>query len=836
MASNGGTRLLLVTANIASCFEQPDTMLKPWITEFLKTVESQEPHFIGLHCQEVGGKNYEESMQYVEHFIRSLMNRGTMLPYDKIRVYLDEEFESAEKFTALGNLYFIHQKVNDVQIWDFEEKRFVECLDRREYSGNIEDVTTKEKSKFPQEFFPECKWSRKGFMRTRWNLNGTKFDLVNIHLFHDASNFIAMEEYPSVYSLNRKRALEHTLDRFHNDEFENLPIFMFGDFNFRLNTKGVVQKLTNGCTPGDCELPNSGEKAKEFKDNKGKVQLTISKKAFIHCDHQTIFVKDNGSWLREFDQELSSFNDRLTEFPITFPPSYPFEEGPGSNGSHYMQTRCPSWCDRVILNTAAKKLVDSSGGKVKYELIGFSTAMGDHKPVGLCVEVPMGVGTVSCCTPNAPCRNFVHEPDAQCFKQAGWCLCKAYPACPRPLVKSVCPNSSTLPFPLPGQVNPVTPSAACINPVRVDSATIAPVSLNSPGMCLVPQCVCSVGASEEKIHHCQCGYHPSRELEARTEGGVKSKDLLRNLLLLSGSPAVENVDGQEQLLKRVNSAPNTSIIQGRVHCHVPLVSTQSLDTGRCFHKAYSSQSKLRLRATSSRHISHHSSSTEEWFEEVPAQQSPECSKKDIDERHHRCSLPSTLEGAQQVNPPTTPRLCVSVDKPPPPLPPPPPPSSTPEAFQEMEGDNWSSPNQTEEEFGGSGGGDSEGDSAGMDSRDSHSIGTKELLGVVHKQVSTEQHSLNNLLLADSCDRLTTKPISHSESSLSANYSEDSVSSMGRPLKDGETVSQAPTFDIADVDYGEVSSVKARKKCPKPSHKPNSNMSERPPGQCCCVLS
>ena len=28
------------------------------------------------------------------------MNRGTMLPFDKIRVYLDEEYESAEKFTV----------------------------------------------------------------------------------------------------------------------------------------------------------------------------------------------------------------------------------------------------------------------------------------------------------------------------------------------------------------------------------------------------------------------------------------------------------------------------------------------------------------------------------------------------------------------------------------------------------------------------------------------------------------------------------------------------------------------------------------------------------------
>lgn len=123
------------------------------------------------------------------------------------------------------------------------------------YTGNIENVTIKEKSKFPQHIFPEvfitikiskkknsfnlisnysqCKWSRKGFMRTRWNLNGTKFDLVNIHLFHDASNLIALKESPSPYCMNRQNALKYTLDRFINDEFEKLPCFLFGDLNFR---------------------------------------------------------------------------------------------------------------------------------------------------------------------------------------------------------------------------------------------------------------------------------------------------------------------------------------------------------------------------------------------------------------------------------------------------------------------------------------------------------------------------------------------------------------------------------------------------------------------------
>lgn len=40
------------------------------------------------------------------------------------------------------------------------------------------------------------------------------FDLVNIHLFHDASNLVAWEKSPSVYSGTRQKALGFVLDRY----------------------------------------------------------------------------------------------------------------------------------------------------------------------------------------------------------------------------------------------------------------------------------------------------------------------------------------------------------------------------------------------------------------------------------------------------------------------------------------------------------------------------------------------------------------------------------------------------------------------------------------------
>ncbi len=84
------------------------------------------------------------------------------------------------------------------------------------------------------------------------------FDMVNVHLFHDASNLLAVEQSPSVYSQFRKNALEYTLRRYngkfsfpiHSNFFVSLPLnpsdasvpyAIFGDFNFRLDAHRLLQ-------------------------------------------------------------------------------------------------------------------------------------------------------------------------------------------------------------------------------------------------------------------------------------------------------------------------------------------------------------------------------------------------------------------------------------------------------------------------------------------------------------------------------------------------------------------------------------------------------------------
>ena len=48
-------------------------------------------------------------------------------------------------------------------------------------------------------------------------------------------------QYPSFYTKVRRDALTYTLDRIAMDDLENLPFFLFGDFNFRLNTGRVIK-------------------------------------------------------------------------------------------------------------------------------------------------------------------------------------------------------------------------------------------------------------------------------------------------------------------------------------------------------------------------------------------------------------------------------------------------------------------------------------------------------------------------------------------------------------------------------------------------------------------
>uniref|UniRef100_A0A8P0SG12 inositol-polyphosphate 5-phosphatase n=1 Tax=Canis lupus familiaris TaxID=9615 RepID=A0A8P0SG12_CANLF len=360
-AAAPGTAVLLVTANVGSLFDDPENLQKNWLREFYQVsvsveshgmallvgcprrctpralsresrrpshdrpavVHTHKPHFMALHCQEFGGKNYEASMSHVDKFVKELLSSDAMKEYNRARVYLDENFKSQEHFTALGSFYFLHESLKNIYQFDFKAKKYKKVTGKEIYSDTLESTPMLEKEKFPQDYFPECKWSRKGFVRTRWCVADCAFDLVNIHLFHDASNLVAWETSPSVYSGIRHKALGYVLDRIIDQRFEKVSYFVFGDFNFRLDSKSVVETLCTKATMQTVRAADTNEVVKLIfreSDNDRKVMLQLEKKLF-HYFNQEVFRDNNGTALLEFDKELSVFKDRLYELDISFPPS-----------------------------------------------------------------------------------------------------------------------------------------------------------------------------------------------------------------------------------------------------------------------------------------------------------------------------------------------------------------------------------------------------------------------------------------------------------------------------------------------------------------------------------
>ncbi|KAM8974698.1 inositol polyphosphate-5-phosphatase A-like [Pelodytes ibericus] len=377
--------VLLITANIGSLSDQLGEFHQDWLQELYKTVQKHQPAFIALHLQEVGGKNYKESLGAAENFIRELMQGDELSAYDWTQAFIDSDFTQPHSFTALGSIYLIHKSLRGIQIYDFQEQRFMPVSGQVVWSGTLDDCPMIHKERFPQNLWSEFPWTRKGFMRTRWQIDSRTFDLLNLHLFHDASNLVSSDRSPSLYSGNRRRALEHILTRL--QEYSDVPCFLFGDFNFRLDLKSLI--LEQGW---DLKLRRESDgKTVEYEED-GEVRLVMQGKHFEY--HNVKILQDNsGQSLLVYDTEPLPFLNRLSEMPISFPPSYPFSEMI-TRPSEFMGTRCPAWCDRVFMSHSARDLINKEKdgvSHVRYDRIGADVCMGDHKPVFLFFEMEVPV-------------------------------------------------------------------------------------------------------------------------------------------------------------------------------------------------------------------------------------------------------------------------------------------------------------------------------------------------------------------------------------------------------------------------------------------------------------
>ncbi|VDN41424.1 unnamed protein product [Gongylonema pulchrum] len=67
---------------------------------FRKVINESNAHFIGIHMQEVGGKNFEENTNQVPEFVDRIGAAMHDMGYSTGRAYLDLEFEQPESYNV----------------------------------------------------------------------------------------------------------------------------------------------------------------------------------------------------------------------------------------------------------------------------------------------------------------------------------------------------------------------------------------------------------------------------------------------------------------------------------------------------------------------------------------------------------------------------------------------------------------------------------------------------------------------------------------------------------------------------------------------------------------
>jgi inositol polyphosphate 5-phosphatase INPP5A len=54
-----------------------------------------------------------------------------------------------------------------------------------------------------------------------------------------------------------------------------------------------------------------------------------------------------------------------------------------NNANKYMESRCPAWCDRILLGKHFYDLIKNNSSDIIYDMIGEEKFMGDHKVINL---------------------------------------------------------------------------------------------------------------------------------------------------------------------------------------------------------------------------------------------------------------------------------------------------------------------------------------------------------------------------------------------------------------------------------------------------------------------
>eukprot|EP00301_Raphidiophrys_heterophryoidea_P001256 c10611_g2_i1.p1 GENE.c10611_g2_i1~~c10611_g2_i1.p1 ORF type:complete len:648 (-),score=182.03 c10611_g2_i1:82-2025(-) len=120
-----------------------------------------------------------------------------------------------------------------------------------------------------------------------------------------------------------------------------------------------------------------------------KGMLLGDKKFVFYQREELAMSRELQTLVKFFDRELSLFNDCRTEqgrlplyeMHMTFPPTFALDDHQARDaGFIYSESRCPSWCDRVLMNKAAEENITKSRSATSDDLATLGELLAGSPP------------------------------------------------------------------------------------------------------------------------------------------------------------------------------------------------------------------------------------------------------------------------------------------------------------------------------------------------------------------------------------------------------------------------------------------------------------------------
>lgn len=332
--------------------------------------ESDEIDVVVIHMQEIGGKKFSAPFNNLLASVlptarpNAAWCSGLLMPTEN----------DPHVFTAMGTVIFLSKRVAPfASLLSVRHRTYITVSDDPvEYVGG----NANSHFLFHGAKFSNADTSRKGYLLTSLRIGSTAFNFVNVHLFHDADNTVVVgNPFPSEYASKRLLATVEAINEIAPVVSGGDPLFVFGDFNMRLDGRGLAQ-ICKDTTGADISV--------------GKKKVTAQRPFWDFLEdpaHLPALLQLDKETQPALEAVASATGIELGEMPRKFLPTYMYDDSDGDGGSEpdevvasgdgsrpkqhskkkrgkrkFGHERLPAWCDRVMMNPAAAAIV-ATGGK-----------------------------------------------------------------------------------------------------------------------------------------------------------------------------------------------------------------------------------------------------------------------------------------------------------------------------------------------------------------------------------------------------------------------------------------------------------------------------------------